>query len=184
MAVKPNSWNIWACGKIKPAWASGVQLVVNRSMSFRGWGDLCPQWVSVFIWMESSDPWVFSKDLKNPIALNLKFTKMLEISGCVCDNVLFSRTMLERQWPAPCGWVNDFTMGRTNPTCRCSLAPFRLACIHDYYCPFSPNSSALASPSGQRSTREYSNHAHKYRFRPKGVMYHLNKSQKLGLWTV
>lgn len=125
MAVKPNSWNIWACEKIKPAWASGAKLVINRSMSFRGWGILCP------LWFLSSSEWSpvilgsSPKSLKNQIALNLKFTKMLEISGCVCDNVLFSRTMLERQWPAPCGWVNDFTVGRTNSTCRCSSGSFQ-----------------------------------------------------------
>lgn len=47
----------------------------------------------------------FPKSFKR-IALNVNFRKVLELSGVfstVCENVLFSRTMLERQWPAPCG---------------------------------------------------------------------------------
>lgn len=103
MAVKPNSWNIWACEKIKPVWASGVKLVVNRSISFRGWGVWCPQWVSVFIWMESSDPWVFSKELKKPNCFKSEVYKDAgDIWLCLWQCVVFKnnagKTMASSLW--------------------------------------------------------------------------------------
>lgn len=113
----------------------------------------------------SSAEWIlgtFPKSFKT-IALNVTFRTVLDLSGCFftfCEDVLFSRTMLERQWPLPADeWMTSPWGGLTQHA-GAPLAPFRPTCIHGYYCPFPP-SLPLWLPlvaNRQRSTRVISNH--------------------------